>query len=126
LTPGIVQELKTISHQEYRFAFDRMAYLPTVIKALILLKNANISRCTWYVLVGYDTTFREDLERVEYLKKQNQNAYIQRYETCYSEKKYIALAQWVNQHHIFHKMTFEQFLKLPKNKCNREVLANVP
>ena len=120
LTHDIVSELKTIRHNDFRFAFDRLSYLPTVERAINLLQDAKINRCTWYVLVGYDTTYQEDLKRVKYLKIRGQNAFIQRYETCYAEKKYIVLAQWVNQHHIFQKMTFKQFLELPKNKCYRE------
>ena len=125
LTLEIIHELKTIRHNELRFAFDRLSYLPSVERAINLLQSANINRCTWYVLAGYDTTYREDLERVEYLKIRGQNAFIQRYETCYADKKYIALARWVNQHHIFQKMTFEQFLKLSPNKHYQEAV-NVP
>jgi len=125
LTLEIIHELKTIRHNELRFAFDRLSYLPSVERAINLLQSANINRCTWYVLAGYDTTYREDLERVEYLKIRGQNAFIQRYETCYADKKYIALARWVNQHHIFQKMTFEQFLELSQNKRYQEAV-NVP
>jgi len=116
LTEEIVRELKSIRHIEYRFAFDDIKYLPTVEKAIKLCQNNGINRCSWYVLVGYNSTFEDDLFRVNFLKQHNQNAFIQRYESIYKNKKYIALARWVNQHHIFQKMSWEQFLDRPENK----------
>lgn len=67
-----------------------------------------------YVLVGFNTTFQEDLERLNFLRNNNQNAYVQRYESCYSKPEYIQLAQWVNQHHIFQAMRFEDFVKIKR------------
>lgn len=115
LTQDIIKDMRSISHIEYRFAFDHPSYLPTVEKAIALLQKNKINRCSWYVLVGFDTTFEQDLMRIKYLKEHNQNAFVQRYKTVRGDKKYIALARWVNQHHIFQMMTFEQFLDLPKN-----------
>lgn len=116
LTQDIIKDMRSISHKEYRFAFDHPAYLPTVEKAITLLQKNKINRCSWYVLVGFNTTIVDDLTRLVYLKSRNQNAFVQRYKTVKGDKKYIALARWVNQHHIFQAMTFSQFLNLPKNK----------
>ena len=109
LTEDIVRILKATPHKEYRFAFDHPSYKPTVERAVTLLQNQGINKCTWYVLVGYNTTFEQDLERLNYLKSRGQNVYVQRYDTCHKKKEYIRLAQWGNQHHIFQGMTFEQF-----------------
>ncbi len=111
LTNEIADLLHKIPHVEYKFAFDHPSYLPTIQKALSILKNHGINKTTWYVLVGFDTTFKEDLDRLYYLKTNKQNAFVQRYETCYYQKKYIQLARWANQHHIFAKKTFEEFLR---------------
>ena len=89
LTPKIVKILKETSHTEYRFSFDHPSYLLTVDKAITLLQEEGIKRCEWYILVGFNTTFEEDLERCNYLKERNQGVYIQRYEDCYSKKEYI-------------------------------------
>lgn len=117
-TQDIIDDMKSISHKEYRFAFDHPSYFPTVEKTLNLLWRNKINRCLWYVLVGFNTTFQEDLDRLNYLKKNNQNAFVQRYKTVMLNPKYIALARWVNQHHIFQGMTWEQFLNglTPSNK----------
>ena len=114
LTPNIVEIMTSISHTEYRFAFDYPAYLPSVEKAIKLLRQGGINRCNWYMLVGFDTTPEEDLMRANYLRDNNQRAYVQRYETHYSDPFYIGLARWVNQPHLFVGMTWQEFLDYPR------------
>ncbi len=116
LTGLMVNWLRKVSHTEYHFAFDDPRYLPSVKRAIGLLQDGGINRSTWYVLVGFDTTFQEDLDRLNFLKERNQNAYVQRYKR---DRQYIPLARWANQHHIFHGMTWEQFLERPENKSYR-------
>ena len=116
LTPEIADLLASISHKEYHFAFDNIAYLPTVEHAIGILKTVGINRAIWYVLVGFDSTYEEDLQRLDYLRNNNQNAYVQRYSR---EDKYIPLARWANQHHIFQCMTWEQFINRPENRRYR-------
>lgn len=115
LNQDIVNELKTIKHKEYKFSFDDPRYISSVDRAITLLQKNKINRCTWYVLVGFNTTFEEDLFRLIYLRKRNQNAYVQRYNYKNGDKKYIALSRWANQHHIFRAMTFEQFINRNEN-----------
>jgi aminoglycoside N3'-acetyltransferase len=62
----------------------------------------------WYVLVGFNSTIEEDIDRLNFLRENNQNAYVQRYDYC-RDKKYITLAKWANQPHIFRGMTLGQF-----------------
>ena len=113
LTPEIVKLLKAISHKEYHFAFDHPSYLKGVDNAIDLLQAGGINRGIWYVLVGFNTTFQDDLDRLNYLKSRGQNAYVQRYKR---DRQYIPLASWANQHHIFRTLTWEQYLEHPKNK----------
>lgn len=119
LTEDIAKLLSGISHKEYHFAFDHPSYLKGVDKAIDLLQAEGINRCIWYVLVGFNTTFQEDLDRLNHLKERNQNAYVQRYKR---DRQYIPLARWANQHHIFHGMTWEQFIERPENKYYRDYL----
>jgi len=112
LTSVMVSWLKKVSHKEYHFAFDDPSYLPSVKRAIRLLQEGGINRSIWYVLVGFNTTIQEDLGRLNFLREHNQNAYVQRYKR---DRLYIPLARWANQHHIFHGMTWEQFLDLPEN-----------
>lgn len=116
LTPSICKHLKEIRHKEYRFAFDSPAYYKTVETAICLLMDAGIKRSLWYVLVGFNTTFQEDLDRVNFLRDRKQTAYIMRYQHPKNDWRHIALARWVNQHHIFKGMTWEQYLEHPETK----------
>jgi len=128
LTSEIIDIMLSIRHHEYRFAFDYPSYVNSVDKALRLLQSKGINRCSWYVLVGFDTTFKEDLFRLNYLRNRNQIAYVQRYRAKKKKKKlgreYVALARWANQHHIYRGMTWEQFLAHPDNKTYRYLLAH--
>ncbi len=116
LTSDIVLIMKRMLHREYRFAFDSPAYYSSVDRAVKLLQENGINRCLWYVLVGFNTTFREDLDRVNFLREHGQQAYIQRFRRPKNDWQHIALAQWVNQHHIFYSMTWEQFLETDHSK----------
>jgi len=118
LTPEIIDIIKATPHKELRFAFDHPSYISSVEKAIDLLQSKGIKRCSWYVLVGFDTTFEQDLFRLNYLRARNQNAFVQRYRSRDKKlgREYIALARWANQHHIFQAMTWEEFLNHPSNK----------
>lgn len=114
LTPEIVDLMNSISHVEYRFAFDHPSMFPSVEHALNLLQGRGINRANWYVLVGFDTTYKQDLDRLNYLRDKNQRAYVQRYETHFHDPFYIAIARWVNQPHLFVGMTWQEFLDYPR------------
>jgi hypothetical protein len=125
LSQDIVDLLKSISHIEYRFAFDNSAYEKSVLSAIQLLKKNKINRCSWYVLAGFDSSFEDAIDRLNLLRDNNQNAYLQRYESCNGDKRYVALARWANQRHLFQAMTFNQFLKHPDNERYVGILGNV-
>ncbi len=122
LTQRIVERLIRIKHTEFHFAFDNPSYLPGVDRAIHLLQANGINRCNWYVLVGFDTTFEDDLMRLNYLRDHNQNAYVQRYNGT-KDRRYIPLARWANQHHIFHGMPWGEFMARTENKRYAEVLS---
>jgi hypothetical protein len=125
LTPEIIKEMKSISHIEYRFAFDHPSYIKTVEKAIDLLQANKINRCSWYTLIGFDTTLKDDLFRLNYLRSRNQTAYVQRYYENKDTLINIALARWANQHHIYRGMSFIDFLNHPENKRYLRLLPEV-
>jgi hypothetical protein len=127
LTPEIVDIMTKVKHKEYHFAFDSPNSIGTVEKAIDLLQFKGIKRCNWYTLCGFNTTFEEDLFRLNYLRSRGQNAYVQRFKTKANKSnvRLIALARWANQHHIFQGMTWEQFIKHPQNKQYRSMLVGV-
>jgi hypothetical protein len=104
-----VQLLKSIRHKEYHFAFDNIADMDSVGRGISLLNGVGINRSIWYILVGFNSTFEQDMERIMFLRERNQNGYVMRYDGCETKHEYIELARWVNQHHIFQGLTWEQF-----------------
>jgi hypothetical protein len=115
LTDNICNELKLIKHKEYHFAFDYIAYKNKIIESINLLKKYNIKRNTWFIYCSEKNSFQECLERANILKQNNQNGFIQRNINIYYDKRYIALARWVNFHSWFQKISFFQFIKDLRN-----------
>jgi len=117
--------LASIRHYDYHFAFDNMADRDFVDKGIKLLQEVDIKKSCFYVLVDFNTTFEEDLDRLNFIRERKQNAYVQRYNYKSGEKKYIALSRWVNQFHIFQGMTWEQFLDRPENINYKRKLIDI-
>jgi len=110
LTQEIVDDLNSIRHQELHFAWDNLSDYHSVEGAIDLLEKNRIYRCNWLVLVGFNTTFGEDLLRVNYLRNRNQVAYLMRYNGK-TTKELTALARWVNNRAWFRSITWEEFLE---------------
>lgn len=108
LNDKLIEELKTIRHKEYHFAWDGKEDLSDKFRWLY----SHLKRCTIYVLCGFDSTFKQDLTKLNILKSIGHNGYVMRYETVYNDKKYILLARWVNQHKMFHTHSWEEYLKV--------------
>lgn len=126
LTPEIIDITKTYKHPELHFAFDSPSLIGTVEKSIDMLQSKGITRSTWYVLCGFNTTLKEDLFRLNYLKSRNQNAFVQKFKELNKkpDPMYTPLARWANQHNIFQGMTWEQFLKHQTNKKYAYLLNN--
>lgn len=116
LTKEITEIMAQTSHSEYRLAFDHPSYQASVEKAITLLREAGINRGIWYVLVGYNTTPKQDLERLNYLRDTGQRAFVQRFRSHYSEPFYMAVSEWANQRHLFATKTWDEFLDLRKDR----------
>jgi hypothetical protein len=106
LTEEIVCILKSIRTFDLRFAYDSPENKTTVERAVGLLNGLS---CMWYVLVGFDTTFEEDLERIDWLNNEGQRPYVMRHENCKRQRKYIALARWTNSPLWRNAMSFDDF-----------------
>lgn len=106
---------------EPRFAFDTMEAERGVLRAIKLMEKHGIKRALWYVLVGFDTNWEEDMYRVELLKKLGQRPYVMRYKTVKDKNhplhtKYALFASWANQYQFFHVMDFDKFLEVSDDR----------
>jgi len=106
-TLPLLQKLKM---RRLRFAFDDPKMAAIIKEKVALVRQAGLNHDVFfYVLVGFDTTFEEDLERLNLLRRLKCRAYVMRYETVRGKREYIRLAEWVNQHWTFAKYDFDEF-----------------
>ncbi len=127
LTDGLAREIKKTKLKEIRFAYDNPGDRKIIEKKIPILRKYNM-RAMFYVLAGYNSTIEEEIDRVNYLTANRQRAYIMRHENSHGDKRYIALAQWVNSP-IFGKGTipFSYFLNnMPKGKQYRQYFIDTP
>lgn len=110
LTPHSAEILSRIKlTTDIRFAFDSPQLAKLIKTKLRILRKYTPKRCLFYVLVGYNTTFEEDMFRLNLLRKWRCNAYVMRHENTPKEKRYIRMAEWANQHWCFNKYDFDTF-----------------
>lgn len=102
--------LKTARMRRLRFAFDDPNMATLVEEKVAMVRAAGLnSDPFFYVLVGFNTTFEQDLARLNLLRRLKCKAYVMRYETVRLERRYIRLAEWANQMWTFSKYDFDSF-----------------
>ena len=100
---------------EYRFAFDDPGMKDIIIEKCKLLNSYDI-RGMFYVLVGFNTTFKQDMDRINILTELGQRAYVMRYETVMGIQPYTDLAHWVNGGQFQDAMDFKDYQKVRHNR----------
>ena len=102
MTPEIAAELSRVKYRnngfyEKRlyFAFDNIKLENRVRLGIEMLLDAGIhpNTLSFYVLVGFDSTFAEDVERCEILRGYGVRPYVMRYRKT---QQLNALARWAN------------------------------
>ena len=83
------------------FAFDDLRTEQAVRTGIQTLLDAGVSRraLMFYILVGYNSTFEEDLKRVEILKELGVKPYIMRYNQS-KDRRLYHLARYVNRRYF--------------------------
>lgn len=91
---------KSISFNDtrYYFAWDMMEYTNQILPKIEMVKNSEIrnDRCMFYILVGFNTSFEEDLYRVHKLMSYDFKPFIMKYNNK-QDSKLNALARWLNR-----------------------------
>jgi hypothetical protein len=95
-------KLRQIKHSgPVHFAWDHMKDEGAVLRAIRYLDNAGFDlkrEIMIYVLVGYDTSFEQDVYRCEKLRELGVQPYVMRYRKA---PDLNALARWVNSSYAF-------------------------
>ena len=108
--------LKQVKQRVVHFAWDRYEDKEIIIPKLKLYKEitqCKTNKSVVYVLVNYNTTFEQDLERINTLRKLGYWAYVMIYNKDSLPRGHILkkLQRWVNNRFVFAKCeTFEEYM----------------
>jgi len=118
---GLLAKIKL--ERMIRFAWDNIKDESKIIGGLELVIKAGIRprNITVYVLIGYDTTFEEDLYRIQRLReiKDEQGpikAYVMNYNNELKSRKYKNFMRWVNNPYIFKSCEWKEYKKQNEKK----------
>lgn len=117
MTEEKAKMLSQIRISKIHFAWDRYEDKDIILPKFKMFKkysNINSHGLQVYVLCNYDTTFEQDLERVNILREIGYWAYIMIYDKEYLPKdsKLKKLQRWVNNRFIFAKVdNFDDYQK---------------
>lgn len=120
MTEEKAEMLSRIKIKEIHFAWDRYEDRELVVPRFELYakygKLVHGHNAIVYVLVNYDTTIEQDLERIYTLRDMGYWAYVMVYNKHAADQIYKDLARWVNNRYIFAKCKrFDDY----KNNKNR-------
>ena len=117
----ILRRTRTV--KTIHFAFDHMRDEAAVRAAVATMQRAGwpASRLMFYVLIGYDSTPAEDMERVEIVRSLGADPFVMRYDG--SDPYQRRFARWVNNMAAFNAMTWDEWQATFKSRL---VAAEVP
>lgn len=116
LTEEKMEVLKQVKLKTIHFAWDDYRQKDAVLRGLRLFADMygkaldKGHQAQVFVLVNFDTTLEQDLERVYTLRDMGYDAYIMVYDKQHAAPVYKSLQRWCNNRAIFHKIPkFEDY-----------------
>lgn len=102
-----IEALNDVRLKEIRFAWDRYEDKDLVLAKLeefakYSKKKPHAHNAMVYTIVNFDTTFQQDIERIEILRKMGYWAYVMIYDKAHCDEKYKELQRWVNMRSCFY------------------------
>jgi hypothetical protein len=108
-----------------RFAFDSIKSESQVRRGLQFLKDAGVrTPAVFDVLIGFDSTFEEDLYRVNTLRSLGQKAFLMRYNSnkeIMKEKRYAYLIIWCNARMHYWTRDFDSYVAGRENGLQKKI-----
>lgn len=116
ITENNVEKLKQIKLKCIHFAFDRYQDKEIVMRNLVLFKektgyDKDKGRVMVYVLVNYDTSLEQDIERIQFCRSLNFSPYPMIYDKEHADSIYRKLQRWCNNWIFWKVPTFEEYIK---------------
>lgn len=104
---------KGYRYKQWHFAFDDLGIKYAVERGVKLLKSAGVSPSAlmFYVLVGYNSTMEDDMERIEFLESLGVDPFVMPYNK--SDPYQAALTRWCNRPAIRKSCRFHEYKRLP-------------
>ncbi len=115
LTPEIAKALSEVKHlRSIHYAWDLMGFEQQVMDGIkILSEHVKLYKHMCFMLIGYNTTFEEDMYRFHKLMDMGVRPYVMPYNKQYPDKKHHCFAAWVNsrKHTVCNFEEFEPWVK---------------
>lgn len=123
-TAGLLADIKCKNYhnttKQYYFAWDFIKDEKFIFKGMDLLRNAGIRPYNMmiYILCGFNTTFAEDMKRIQKIIDYGAQPYLMRYN---DSKDYLMkkLQRWTNRR-FYKYCAFEDFTSYIRDYPNRE------
>lgn len=91
----LLARLRKWRGQDRRFAFDDIKMESIIREKIRILRKYGIKRSRFYVLIGYNSTYQDDMKRILILKELKQRIFVMPYNKFNSYQR--AFARWVNR-----------------------------
>ncbi len=109
LTGRMVEEIAKSNIQHLTFAFDSPDDFSGVERALEMLKRYNIKYQRWYMILGYWTTIKQDIKKLNFMKHRVWSVYA----LVYNENPRVKiLRRWVNHKRSYKETPVDSFILL--------------
>jgi len=104
----LLHKIKRWEGKRFRFALDDVGLIPIVKEKLTILNEVGIknSQTQFYVLIGFNSTPKEDLERIEFLHSKKCDIFVMPYDKSNTYQK--RFARWVNRR-LYRYQSFEEY-----------------
>lgn len=113
ITDEVADVLKDIKLGIVHFAFDLMQNKERIVSGLQAFKRACNKRdreCIVYILTNYNTTFQEDMERIQAVRELGFSPDVRIYRKSTAPQITKDLQRWCNNRQIFQKTEFADYV----------------
>jgi len=110
----------TFKSSTVNFAYDHISIKDQVAKGIEHLQKAGVdtrNNVQFYVLVGFDTSFEDDLARINHLRSLNTNPFVMMYRQPNKDFSkgtphpyHKKLARWANRKQLYWSTSFENYI----------------
>lgn len=125
ITPEIAELIKQCKVKMYHFAFDFMKNEKAIIKGLktfVKIVNPPKEKCYVYVLTNYNTTFAEDMKRIELIRECGLDPDIRIYRKPTAPQITKDLQRWCNNRIIYRSQPdFLKYIPRSDGKTIKEI-----